>query len=289
MVATNVKAETMSLMDKRTAVEAEMNSIIARLTQPGAPGLSGNLVDSEGFPRTDIDIPVVRSERRRLAELRNDHNEITEKINQNIQILHAARVGNKSTSFKSSDNGDGSDIQISSTVDAVASTPSQNILLRHSPDSMDVNVLVSRPFAMVDEIADASPAAEDGLQLGDQILKFGSVEAGDNLLQRLSSEAQSNVDRTVPVIIIRQGTVINLTVTPRTWQGRGLMGYACSAYYLVLHYLMPFSDLVGCDHPMVEAVACFLYLAFSKCCYWPHVVFIFCDYSLVLARFSVFG
>ncbi|KAL4329471.1 hypothetical protein AHAS_Ahas13G0303400 [Arachis hypogaea] len=224
MVATNVKAETMSLMDKRTAVEAEMNSIIARLTQPGAPGLSGNLVDSEGFPRTDIDIPVVRSERRRLAELRNDHNEITEKINQNIQILHAARVGNKSTSFKSSDNGDGSDIQISSTVDAVASTPSQNILLRHSPDSMDVNVLVSRPFAMVDEIADASPAAEDGLQLGDQILKFGSVEAGDNLLQRLSSEAQSNVDRTVPVIIIRQGTVINLTVTPRTWQGRGLMG-----------------------------------------------------------------
>ena len=49
MVATNVKAETMSLMDKRTAVEAEMNAIIARLTQPGAPGLSGNLVDSEVF------------------------------------------------------------------------------------------------------------------------------------------------------------------------------------------------------------------------------------------------
>ena len=47
MVATNVKAETMSLMDKRSALEAEMNSIIARLSQPGAPGLSGNLVDSE--------------------------------------------------------------------------------------------------------------------------------------------------------------------------------------------------------------------------------------------------
>ncbi|MED6211909.1 hypothetical protein PIB30_078079 [Stylosanthes scabra] len=222
MVATNVKAETMSLIDKRTVIEAEMNSIIARLTQPGAPGLSGNLVDSEGFPRTDIDIPAIRAERRRLAELRNDHNEITEKINQNIQILHAARVRNKSSS-KSSDNGDGSDTQMSSTVDAVASTP-QNILLRHSPDSMDVDVLVSRPFAMVDEIADASPAAEDGLQLGDQILKFGCVEAGDNLLQRLSSEAQSNVGRTVPVVIMRQGTMINLTITPRTWQGRGLMG-----------------------------------------------------------------
>ncbi|QHO57953.1 uncharacterized protein DS421_3g86680 [Arachis hypogaea] len=54
MVATNVKAETMSLMDKRTAVEAEMNSIIARLTQPGAPGLSGNLVDSESCVMTTM-------------------------------------------------------------------------------------------------------------------------------------------------------------------------------------------------------------------------------------------
>jgi hypothetical protein len=47
MVGTNVKAETNSLMDKRSALESEMNSIIARLSQPGAPGLSGNLVDSE--------------------------------------------------------------------------------------------------------------------------------------------------------------------------------------------------------------------------------------------------
>ncbi|XP_027339491.1 26S proteasome non-ATPase regulatory subunit 9 isoform X1 [Abrus precatorius] len=223
MVATNMKAETMSLMDKRSALEAEMNAIIARLSQPGAPGLSGNLVDSQGFPRSDIDIPVVRAERRRLAELRNDHKEMTAKINQNIQILHSARLGTWASPFKNSGNDDGSDTQISSIVDTVASMP-QNVLLRQSPNSMDVDVLVSRPFAMVDEIADASPAVEDGLQLGDQILKFGSVEAGDNLLQRLSSEAQSNLGRAVAVVIMRQGTVINLTITPRTWQGRGLLG-----------------------------------------------------------------
>jgi hypothetical protein len=35
---------------------------------------------------------------------------------------------------------------------------------------MDVTVCV--PFTLVDEISDALPAAEDGLQLGDQILKF---------------------------------------------------------------------------------------------------------------------
>ncbi|KAI4335549.1 hypothetical protein L6164_014186 [Bauhinia variegata] len=224
MVATNVKAETMSLMDKRAAIETEMNAIIERLSQPGGPGLLGNLVDSEGFPRTDIDIPVVRAERRRLAELRNDHKEITEKINQNIQILHAARLGNKSSPLKSSGNGDGSNSQTSSVVNAVASASSQNVPLSHSPSSMEVDVVVSIPFAMVDEIADASPAAEDGLQLGDQIVKFGNVEAGDNLLQRLASESQSNLGCAIPVAVMRQGALINLTVTPRTWQGRGLLG-----------------------------------------------------------------
>lgn len=50
MVGTNLKAETSSLMDKRSLLESEMNSIIARLSQPGAPGLSGNLLDSEVIP-----------------------------------------------------------------------------------------------------------------------------------------------------------------------------------------------------------------------------------------------
>lgn len=51
MVGTNLKAETMSLMEKRAAVENEMDAIINRLSQPDGPGLSGNLVDAEAFYR----------------------------------------------------------------------------------------------------------------------------------------------------------------------------------------------------------------------------------------------
>lgn len=47
MVAPNVKAETMRLMDRRTALEAEMNAIIASLSAPGGPGITGGLVDAE--------------------------------------------------------------------------------------------------------------------------------------------------------------------------------------------------------------------------------------------------
>lgn len=89
---------------------------------------------------------------------------------------------------------------------------------------MDVNV--NRPFAMVDEISEESPAAEDGLQLGDQIVKFGKIVYGDNLLPKLASEAQMNQGIPVPMLVLRQGALVNLTVSPRTWRGRGLLGYA---------------------------------------------------------------
>ncbi|XP_059637740.1 probable 26S proteasome regulatory subunit p27 isoform X2 [Cornus florida] len=224
MVATNLKAETMSLMEKRSSLEAEMNVIIERLCQPGGPGLSGNLVDSEGFPRSDIDIPTVRADRHRLAELRNDHKDVTGKIDENIQMLHSARLAPKSSPFKDSGNIEGSSNQYPLVVNAGTLTSSNNVLPGDAISAMDVDVTASIPFAMVDEIADTSPAAEDGLQLGDQIVKFGNVVAGNDLPRRLASEAQTNQGHAIPVVIMRQGSLVNLTVTPRSWQGRGILG-----------------------------------------------------------------
>lgn len=96
--------------------------------------------------------------------------------------------------------------------------------------AMDVDVITGRPFAMIDEITEASPAAEDGLQLGDQIVKFGSVEYGEDLLPKLAVEAQTNKGLAVPMVVKRQGALINLSVTPREWQGRGLLGYVLFFY-----------------------------------------------------------
>ncbi|XP_015080328.1 26S proteasome non-ATPase regulatory subunit 9 [Solanum pennellii] len=218
MVGTNLKAETMKLMDERTNTEAEMDVVIQRLCQPGGPGLSGNLVDSEGFPRTDIDIPSVRADRRRLAELRNDHKIITEKIDQNIQVLHSARLASSPSSVK--DSGvQGSAVNIGSS-----SSPGNYSVTAATSAAMDIDVVFSRPFAVIDEITEASPAAEDGLQLGDQVIRFGNVQSGENLLQRLAAEAQSNQGCVVTMTVLRQGAMTNVQVTPRVWQGRGLLG-----------------------------------------------------------------
>ncbi|XP_017249711.1 uncharacterized protein LOC108220448 isoform X1 [Daucus carota subsp. sativus] len=242
MVATNLKAEAMKLMDTRSALESEMNSIIDRLTQPGAPGLSGNLVDSEGFPRSDIDIPVVRADRLKLAQLRNHYKEVTEKIEQTIQVLHSAKLSPASTHRDTGIVGSSQGISASSVAEVANSGRSIN--------AMDVDVIGGRPFAMVDEISEASPAAEDGLQLGDQIIKFGTVEFGDALLPKLAAEAQTNRGHAIPVVVKRQGDLINLSVTPREWQGRGLLGYVL----LSLSAGMSLQHLVKCLYHQINLV-----------------------------------
>ncbi|PIA60454.1 hypothetical protein AQUCO_00300157v1 [Aquilegia coerulea] len=219
MVATNLKAETKSLIEKRDFMEIEMNSIITRLSQPGGPGITGNLLDSEGFPRSDIDVPAVRADRLRLSELRNDYKEITEKISESLQVLHSARLAPKPLV-----SGEGSNNQFAHLVNTVSSASAHDALTKDTHSSMDVDINLGVPFAIVDEIVDDSPAAEDGLQLGDQIVKFGNVESGEGLLQRLASEAQSNQGRAVPLVVLRQGVPTNLALTPRSWQGRGLLG-----------------------------------------------------------------
>ncbi|KAF0911423.1 hypothetical protein E2562_008298 [Oryza meyeriana var. granulata] len=161
MVAPNLKAETMGLMDRRAALEAEMDAIIAALSASGGPGITGGLVDEEGFPRSDIDIPAVLAQRRKLAELRNDHKDITNKIEKNLEVLHSTKLSRNEQSILIS----------SGTPASLHSGLSQN-------DPMEEDAITRLPFAIIDELTDGSPAAVDGLQLWDEIVKFGNVEAG---------------------------------------------------------------------------------------------------------------
>lgn len=149
---------------------------------------------------------------------------LKQKKDQNIQVLHSARLASSPSSVK--DSGvQGSTVNIGSS-----SSPGNYSVTAATSAAMDIDVVFSRPFAVIDEITEASPAAEDGLQLGDQVVRFGNVQSGENLLQRLAAEAQSNQGCVVTMTVLRQGAMTNLQVTPRVWQGRGLLGYVLSFF-----------------------------------------------------------
>ncbi|MCO5556020.1 hypothetical protein L7F22_009564 [Adiantum nelumboides] len=221
MVGTNVKAETLALMDKRSEMEAEMNIIISRLCQPGGPGLEGNLLDPQGFPRANIDIVQVRGDRHRLSVLRNDHVSITKQIDKNIEVLHSVHVG---VTLPQKRTAEGEEVTHTHTMAVTGAGPS--FITSSEPDRsiLGVDSPNGLPFAVFDEVQEGSPAALDGLMVGDQLIKFGSVEGGDNLLMRLGREGRMNEGNAVPVAVLRRGVQLQLIVTPRQWSGPGLLG-----------------------------------------------------------------
>ncbi|KAH9305122.1 hypothetical protein KI387_009526, partial [Taxus chinensis] len=176
-----------------------------------------------GFPRADIDIPAVRSDRNRLAMMRNDHKDITAKIEQNLHILLSGGLVRDYQALPQKRSAEGEELgaQVSSGLSSISSISLPAV---SEITSMDEDAIPKFPFAVVDELFDGSPAALDGIQLGDQILKFGIVEGGDNLVPRLAREGQTNQGRAIPVIVIRRGAQVHLNVTPRVWSGRGLLG-----------------------------------------------------------------
>ncbi|URE38152.1 Magnesium transporter [Musa troglodytarum] len=178
MVAANMKAETISLMEMREAMEAEMNAIIESLCGAGGSRLSGNLVDSE-VPMS-LPKPQARHRSRRTP----------------TGSPFFFYLGPTSTFRLFDRNAIGSVLNLNFATSHMSVSLSENT----SQDSSTAEEAVSRiPFAIIDEIDGDSPAAEDGLQLSDEIVKSGNVEKCENLQSRLMAEAQSNQGNLIPL------------------------------------------------------------------------------------------
>ena len=79
-----------ALIRKKDALEAEAESLTEQLSASNMGGVSGPLVDREGFPRADVDVHATRLLRNRLACLNTDHRELMGQIEQSMHALHAA-------------------------------------------------------------------------------------------------------------------------------------------------------------------------------------------------------
>ena len=73
-----------ALIRKKDALEAEAESLTEQLSASNMGGISGPLVDREGFPRADVDVHATRLLRNRLACLNTDHRELMGQIEQSM-------------------------------------------------------------------------------------------------------------------------------------------------------------------------------------------------------------
>ncbi len=207
-----------SLYAAREAMETEMASIAGRLSQPGAPGLKGSLVDEEGFPIPGVDLYAVRADRGRYAVLRNDHEAITAELALALAcVTKQAGAGHAVTRLPDGRREDAR---------PRASAPPSHAL---SPEGEKNSPL---PFAVVDDVAAGSPAHTAGFAVGDQVLQFGDVArrgdegGGAETLARVAAAAASAAaaGAAAAVSVRRRGALAQLECFPRAWEGRGLLG-----------------------------------------------------------------
>ena len=78
----------MALRKDKQAIENELIQLTDFLTCEGGAGLTGGLIDSEGFPIDGIDIISIRVMRNRRACLKTDLNDIMLKIEKYLHDFH---------------------------------------------------------------------------------------------------------------------------------------------------------------------------------------------------------
>lgn len=194
----SLRTHLKALVSQKDEIESQIKALNEYLDQGGF-GMKGSLVDKEGFPISDVSkILSVRDARNKIAVLQTDHLNLMKEIEQKMYELHQA---NKQQQEKKQ-------------------TPNET----KSP-----KVEEKVPFAVVNQVAQSSPASNAGLLPQDLIVSFGSVnEKNHDNLKAIGDLVQRNVGNQLQIQVKRNenGKVVlkQLNLTPQKWSGRGLLG-----------------------------------------------------------------
>ncbi|XP_038558874.1 26S proteasome non-ATPase regulatory subunit 9 [Micropterus salmoides] len=184
-----------NLVKKKDEIEEQIKAYYDVLEDQGV-GVEDPLVDEEGYPRADINLYQIRTARHNISCLQNDHKEIMVEIEEALHKLHARE--------KAKRERDEAEAQ---------------------EEPMDQQVTLPPPFARVDAVTQGSPACVAGLRVGDEIVEFGSVNTENfQNLQNIASVVQHSEGKPLRVTVIRDGQKTHMSLTPKRWSGRGLLG-----------------------------------------------------------------
>ncbi|CAD5115303.1 DgyrCDS4292 [Dimorphilus gyrociliatus] len=178
-----------ALMSKKASMEDELNTLHNELKMIGT-NLTENLIDNEGFPRSDIDILSTRIVRNKINCLQNDYKDLMKIIENILYDLHSHK----------------------------------NHEIAKEMEKLD-NSITKEGFLKISSVEKQSPAFIAGLKPGDEILQFGSMTK--NNFDGLSSVAQivqHSKNKTI-LLRVRSGSEVKiLKLKPKEWTGIGLIG-----------------------------------------------------------------
>ncbi|KAF2100308.1 26S proteasome non-ATPase-like protein regulatory subunit 9 [Rhizodiscina lignyota] len=197
------------LIAERDRVEAELMALSSVLDSHGV-NMNTSLTTFDGFPRSDIDVPQIRTTRARIIRLKNDYKDLMASIEKGLHEHHAS-------------------LQAQAAASASAATSSSSSAQVPATSSSETT---GPAFAKINSVEPQSPAADAGLKAGDKVISFGSANwMNHEKLSKVAEVVSQNEGRSIPVSVTRtEGTAsapqqFHLNLTPRrNWGGRGMLG-----------------------------------------------------------------
>ncbi|KMZ03761.1 26S proteasome non-ATPase regulatory subunit 9 isoform X2 [Drosophila simulans] len=194
---TTTKERLERLINAKQQLEAQINRNGQILAANDNVGMSGPLVDPEGFPRNDIDVYQVRLARQTIICLQNDHKELMNQIQTLLNQYHSE----------------------------IATTDPE---LVNRASALDLDSDRSPGGANITDLAPARAivVVNLGLCAGDAILRFGSINS-DNFkgdLAQIGELVRNMQSQNVQLKVKRAEQQLDLILVPKTWSGRGLLG-----------------------------------------------------------------
>lgn len=187
------KDAVFQLMKDKENIESNLQTL-KEILNSNHVDMDEPLVDSEGYPRQDIDVYQVRHTRHKIICLTNDHKALMKQIEEGLHKIHALAMGSE------------------------AQEPVSNVSDRHETETLE-------PFLRVNVVSPGSPAEVAGIQVEDLILEFGSIHCRNfKSLTDIGKLVENSRYKTVNVKIKRGSNIIILSLTPRPWVGKGLLG-----------------------------------------------------------------
>lgn len=215
-----------SLLSQREALEMEADMIANDLKSPGPngeppAGLKDPLCDHEGFPRGDIDLFEVRAKRNRLAIINTDYRSLMKEIEAEVAMMHAALLNVQHTGTSAVEEKETKPSTSKSHNDIVEQG---RVSISEVRETKLVRAILI-PIAKIDEILHESPSAEAGLVDGDLLLSIGNIDYRvSDPLSMIPKIVHDNANSAIPLVVRRGEDIIEVTLTPHQWSGRGLLG-----------------------------------------------------------------
>ncbi|KAH7394497.1 hypothetical protein BKA66DRAFT_456548 [Pyrenochaeta sp. MPI-SDFR-AT-0127] len=193
------------LIAEKDRVETELKALGQVLDSHGVHMNTG-LTTFDGFPRSDIDVPQIRTTRARIIRLKNDYKDLMSRIEKGLHEHHARLA-------QQAQNSPGG---VNQAQQAIETTPAA----------------LEAPFARVNSVVSGSPADTAGLKVGDTITKFAWVDwTNHERLTQLAAAVSQSENLPITIKLLRPSPdggpaeSVEVQLTPRRdWGGRGMLG-----------------------------------------------------------------